>query len=91
MSLFPDAGRARYRAEGQWGDLTLPAMLAATAARLPDRIGIADAPDRAAFFEGAPQRLTCAAMQAGIEGYARALLAQGLGPGRRSPSSFPPS
>lgn len=81
MRVFPPETCARYRAEGQWGDVTLPGMLEATAARVPDRIGIADPPDRAAFFEGAPRRLTYAQMQAGIEGHARALAAHGLGPG----------
>ena len=81
MTVFDDVTRARYRAEGHWGDQTLPAMFAATAARAPDRIGVIDAPNRAEVFEGAPRRMTYAEMQAEIDGYAAALRSHGLGKG----------
>lgn len=81
MSVFDPDVIARYRAEGHWGDRTLPAFFAETAARVPDRVAMVDPPNRADFFDGAPRRLTHRAMQAEIEGYARALAAHGVKPG----------
>jgi acyl-CoA synthetase (AMP-forming)/AMP-acid ligase II len=81
MTLFDPNEAARFRAEGHWGDQTLTAMFDATCARVPDRPGIVDPPNRAEVFEGEPRRLTYGQMQAEVARYARVLRAQGLGPG----------
>lgn len=89
MSPFSAADRARYRAEGHWGDVTLPEMFAATCARVPDRLGLADAPNRAEIFEGAPRRLTYAQMRAEVDRYAAILQARGIGPGSLVATQLP--
>lgn len=81
MIPFPADQCARYRAEGHWGDLSLPQMFADTCARVPDRLGLIDAPNRQELFEGAPRRLTYAQMEAEVARYAAVLQAQGLGKG----------
>ena len=47
-----------YREQGWWANRTLADMYLANAARHPDRLALADAPDRADFAFGQPQRLT---------------------------------
>ncbi|WP_127108455.1 class I adenylate-forming enzyme family protein [Pararhodobacter zhoushanensis] len=89
MSVFSASDRARFRAEGHWGDVTLPAMFAATCARVPDRLGLVDAPNRAEIFEGAPQRLTYAQMQVEVDRYAAILQARGIGPGSLVATQLP--
>ncbi|CUH63080.1 Short-chain-fatty-acid--CoA ligase [Thalassovita gelatinovora] len=89
MNLFSTDDHARYRAEGQWGELTLPEMFAATCARVPDRLGLVDAPNRAEIFEGAPRRLTYAQMRAEVDRYAAILQAQGIGPGALVATQLP--
>lgn len=81
MIPFPADQITRYRAEGHWGDLSLPQLFAETCARVPDRPGLIDAPDRSALFEGPPRRLTYAQMDAEVARYAAILQAQGLGKG----------
>ncbi|WP_158967270.1 class I adenylate-forming enzyme family protein [Chachezhania sediminis] len=81
MTLFPPADHARFRAEGAWGELTLPDLFAGTCARAPERLGLVDPPNRAEIFEGTPQRLTYAQMAAGVDRLAAVLQAQGFGPG----------
>lgn len=89
MSPFSAADRARFRAEGHWGDLTLPAMFAATCDRVPQRLGLVDPPNRAEVFEGKPRRLTYAQMRAEVDRYAAALQAQGIGPGSLVATQLP--
>jgi len=81
MIPFPADQAVRFRAEGHWGDLSLPQMFADTCARVPGRMGLIDAPNRAEVFEGAPRRLTYAQMDAEVARYAAILQAQGLGKG----------
>ena len=50
--------RQRYREQGWRRDRTLADMYLANATRRPDRLALADAPDRADFAFGQPQRLT---------------------------------
>lgn len=71
--------RARYRVEGWWGDQTLADLFHANAARYGDRVAVVDAPNRADFAFGAPQRLTYAQLQAEVERLAGALVAAGVG------------
>ena len=89
MSLFDAAEAARFRAEGHWGDTTLPQMFAATVARVPDGLGLVDAPNRAEVFEGAPRRLTYAQMEAEVARLAGHLRAQGLGAGSLIATQLP--
>lgn len=81
MSLFSATDTARFRAEGHWGDVTLSAMFDATCARVPERLGIVDPPNRAEVFQGAPRRLSYGQMRAEVARYAAILRARGLGKG----------
>lgn len=89
MSPFSAADRARFRAEGHWGDITLPQMFATTCARVPERLGLVDPPNRAEVFQGAPRRLTYGQMRVEVDRYAAALQAQGLGPGSLIATQLP--
>lgn len=89
MSPFSAATCRRYREQGHWGELTIAVMFDATAARVPDRLGLVDAPNRAAVFEGAPRRLTYGQMAAEVERYAAILRAQGLGRGSLIATQLP--
>lgn len=71
--------RNAYRAAGWWGDQTLADLFFANAAKYPDRAALVDAPNRADFAFGAPQRLSYADMAAEVERYAGALVAAGIG------------
>ena len=71
--------RARFRAEGWWGDASFADMFAANAAAHPDREALVDAPNRADFAFGAPQRLSYAAMAVEVDRLAGALVAAGIG------------
>ena len=88
-SPFSAEDRAHYRALGLWGEVTLPAMFAETAARVPDRLALVDAPNRAEVFEGAPRRLTYAQMRAEVDRLAGVLQAQGVGPGALVATQLP--
>ncbi|MGJ8536343.1 MAG: class I adenylate-forming enzyme family protein [Parasphingopyxis sp.] len=71
--------RRRYREQGWWGDDTLADLFLINAAAYPDRLALVDAPNRADFAFGDPQRLTYAQMLAEVERLAAALLAAGIG------------
>ncbi|WP_163851334.1 class I adenylate-forming enzyme family protein [Pseudooceanicola aestuarii] len=89
MSPFSAADRARHRDSGHWGEVTIHAMFAATAARVPDRPGLIDPPNRTALVGGAPRRLTYARMQEEVDQLAEALRAQGLGAGSLVAVQYP--
>ncbi|MCB1396819.1 MAG: acyl--CoA ligase [Rhodobacter sp.] len=89
MSPFSAADRAFYRAQGLWGEETVPGMFAATCARVPDRLALVDAPNRAEVFEGAPRRLTYAQMRAEVDRLAGVLQAQGIRPGSLVATQLP--
>ncbi|MDZ3831602.1 MAG: class I adenylate-forming enzyme family protein [Sphingopyxis sp.] len=71
--------RRRYRESGWWGDKSFADLFAANAAAYPDRPALIDAPNRADFAFGAPQRLTYADLAAEIDRLAGALVAAGIG------------
>lgn len=79
MIVAGENKRKAYRDSGWWGDKTLADLFEANAQAHPDRVALVDAPNRAAFAFGAPQRLTYAEMQAEVERLAGALLAAGIG------------
>ncbi|MBL8337637.1 MAG: short-chain-fatty-acid--CoA ligase, partial [Rhodoferax sp.] len=60
MVLVPQEKIARYVALGWWGETTMGELLLRTAARQPDALAVADAPNRAALFGGVAQRWTWA-------------------------------
>lgn len=79
MIVAPQAKREAYREAGWWGDRTLADLFFANAAAHPDRMALVDAPNRADFAFGEPQRLTYAELAAEVERLAGALLAAGIG------------
>ena len=79
MIVAPQAKREAYREAGWWGDRTLADLFFANAAAHPDRMALVDAPNRADFAFGEPQRLTYAELAAEVERLAGALVAAGIG------------
>lgn len=71
--------RARYRANGWWGDQTLGQMFIANTGQHPDRLALVDAPNRGDFAFDEPQRLSYAEMRAEVERLAAVLIEQGIG------------
>ena len=49
-----------YKSDGSWGDVTLDRLFRDAAAAHPDRLAIADAPDRKEWTGGTPRKLTYA-------------------------------
>ncbi|MFO1193825.1 MAG: class I adenylate-forming enzyme family protein [Rhodoferax sp.] len=78
MVLVPQEKIARYVALGWWGEKTMGEILLETAARQPDALAVADAPNRAALFGGAPQRWTWSQLADRVGRAAALLHAQGL-------------
>ena len=56
MILVPAARIADYVSRGWWGERTLSDVFVETAARQPDRLAVADAPNRAQLTGDAPRR-----------------------------------
>ena len=79
MIVAGEDKRRRYRESGWWGDRTFADLFAANAAAHPDRLALVDAPNRADFAFGDPQRLTYAELTAEIDRLAGALVAAGIG------------
>ena len=79
MIVAGEDKRRRYRESGWWGDRTFADLFAANAAAHPDRLALVDAPNRADFAFGDPQRLTYAELTAEIDRIAGALVAAGIG------------
>lgn len=71
--------RKAYRESGWWGDVRLGQMFQRNAARHPDRLALADPPNRADFAFGDPLRLTYRELAAEVDRIAGALAAQGVG------------
>ncbi|WP_417683855.1 AMP-binding protein [Roseibium sp.] len=69
-----------YREEGGWGDVTLDGLFRRTAASHPERIAIADAPDRSEWTGGEPRILTYAEADHEIDRLAAFYHAVGLKP-----------
>lgn len=79
MIVAGEEQRQQYREQGWWGDQTLADLFFANCAKYPERLALVDAPNRADFAFGTPQRLTYAQMQAEVERLAGALVAAGIG------------
>ncbi len=79
MIVAGENKRTAYRNSGWWGDKTLADMFEANAQAHPDRVALIDAPNRAQFAFGDPQRLTYAQMTDEVDRLAGALLAAGIG------------
>lgn len=79
MIVSGESKRQAYRDSGWWGDQTLADMFFANAQQHAGRLALVDAPNRADFAFGAPQRLTYAELAAEVERLAGALVAAGIG------------
>jgi acyl-CoA synthetase (AMP-forming)/AMP-acid ligase II len=79
MIVAGEEKRQKYRAQGWWGDHTLADLFFANAAAHPDRLALVDAPNRADFAFGDPQRQSYAQLQNEVERLAATLLAAGIG------------
>ncbi|MCC7166636.1 MAG: AMP-binding protein [Rhodospirillales bacterium] len=78
---WPDDLAARYRAKGYWQGITLPEMVARSAAKFPDKVALVD---------GA-RRLTYAELCRAVDDLACALVRQGLAPRERVVFQMPNS
>lgn len=79
MIAAGESKRRAYRAAGWWGDKTLADLFFANARAHPERLALVDAPNRAEFAFGEPQRLTYAELRAEVERLAGTLVAAGIG------------
>lgn len=89
MSPFSAELAERYRAEGFWGDLSVPRMFERSVARVPDRVALVDPPNRPSLIGGAPRRYTYSQMDAEVNRFAAALRARGLGRGALIATQLP--
>ena len=71
--------RRRQRESGWWGDRSFTDLFSGNAAAYPDRLAIADAPNRSSFSFGEPRRLTYAELAGEVDRLAGALVAAGIG------------
>ena len=58
MILTDEPTRTKHLETGVWGTVTLDAIFRKTAQTYPQRLALADAPDRTEWTSGAPERLT---------------------------------
>jgi non-ribosomal peptide synthetase component E (peptide arylation enzyme) len=72
---------ARFRANGWWEGVTLWDLFARNADREPERLALADAPNRVEFCVGEPVRWTYAQVRERADRLAAALVAEGVRPG----------
>jgi acyl-CoA synthetase (AMP-forming)/AMP-acid ligase II len=79
MFVAGEEKRRRFREQGWWGDQTLADLFHANAAAHSQRLALVDAPNRADFAFGTPQRLSYAQLQAEVQRLAGALLSAGIG------------
>jgi acyl-CoA synthetase (AMP-forming)/AMP-acid ligase II len=79
MIVSGQSKRKAYREAGWWGDKTLADLFFAQADAHPDRLALVDAPNRADFAFGEPQRLTWGDLRGEVERMAGALVAAGIG------------
>ncbi len=78
MILVPPSRIDDFTRRGWWGTATLDQLFRNHVARQPGREAVVDAPNRAEFTDGAPRRLSYAALDAEVDRLARVLLACGL-------------
>lgn len=79
MILSPERTIRDYTARGWWGTDTIDDLLRRAAAAHPDRLALADAPNRSTITDGPPLRLDYAALDASIDAVAAALLEANVG------------
>jgi acyl-CoA synthetase (AMP-forming)/AMP-acid ligase II len=78
MQTTPERLRKQYRDSGAWSDIRLFDLFAANAARVPDRMAVADPPNRGALDGREPLRLTYRELAALVDSTTLALHAAGL-------------
>jgi len=83
MQTTPVERIEELTAKGLWGTDTLHGLLARQAASNPDRLAVADQPNRAELTADEPRRLTFAQLEQASDNLAAILLAQGIGAGDR--------
>jgi non-ribosomal peptide synthetase component E (peptide arylation enzyme) len=69
---------AAHMADGAWGHLALDELFLASARKAPERTALIDPPNRGAFTDGAPRRLSFAAAGAAVEALAERFSSLGL-------------
>jgi acyl-CoA synthetase len=77
LRLFSAERVAEFYARGWWSRDTWDSLLRGHVAASPDALALCDAPNRASFASGPPQRLTWAEVDAAVDQLAAALLAAG--------------
>lgn len=79
MRTTSDSKIVDYRHRGWWGDTRIHDFFDANAREYPTRIALVDPPNRADLVHTEPKRLSYAEAAAVADGYALALIKQGLG------------
>lgn len=80
MKTTPEHLIREYRSAGFWSDLRITDLFDAAVAADPEREALVDAPNRHVLVGGLPQRLSFAALERLVSGYAASLLEKGLRP-----------
>jgi acyl-CoA synthetase (AMP-forming)/AMP-acid ligase II len=78
MILVPEEKVAEYTARGWWGDTTLWDLFVRNVAQRPDEEAVVDAPNRADFAHGAPQRLSWRELADAVDRFSLLLLDSGV-------------
>jgi acyl-CoA synthetase (AMP-forming)/AMP-acid ligase II len=79
MILSPKSKIDECMRRGWWGRETLDDVFRRNAARVPQRLAVADAPNRAKVCDGAPRRLSYAELDREVGALAAGLRARGIG------------
>ncbi len=80
MILIPSDHAQKFHETGIWGNVTLDGLFRKNAEAHPDRLALADAPDRAEWTGGTQRSLTYREMDAEIDQVAGMFVALGLKP-----------
>ena len=83
MITSPKQRIADYRERGWWGDDTLHGLLASKALEYPDRLAVADQPNRLDLTDDKPCRLSFAELDEGSTQVACQFLDRGIRAGDR--------
>ena len=78
MQTTPEHLRREFRERGQWSEARLFDLFAANAARVPERLAVADPPNRAALDGREPRRLDYRELSATVDATVLALASAGL-------------
>lgn len=79
MIVHDQTRSTAYHAQGWWFEDTIDDLFSRVVARSPDRLALADAPNRADFTTGSPRRLTYAQTDAAVSAIAGQMAARGVG------------